>query len=110
MCNCMKLKVQKDNVNDPTYIEVDELLKGCVKELPDLSKYASKAHVDELMERVKSLSFLLHKGVFDLVAPINITSFSEIEAINEVQEGVIVLVGVTVLVGVIELVGVIVGV
>ena len=84
----MKLKVQKDNVNDPTYIEVDELLKGCVKELPDLSKYASKADVDELMERVKSLSFLLHKGVFDLVAPINITSLSEIEAINEVQEGV----------------------
>ena len=115
----MKLKVVKDNIDDPSHVEVSELLKGYIKELPDfsiyatrdelnkshvevsellkgyikelpdLSGYATKEEVTKLIEGVKSLSILLHQGVFDLVAPINITSFPEIEQIDSIQEGVL---------------------
>ena len=85
----MKLKVAKNHIDDPSEVEVDELLKGCVKELPDLSGYATKEELNELIEGFKSLSILLHQGVFDLVAPINVTSFSEIEQIDSISEGVL---------------------
>ena len=84
----MKLKVAKEHIDDPSEVEVDELLKGCIKELPDLSGYATKEELDELIEGFKSLSILLHQGVFDLVAPINVTSFPEIEQVASIQEGV----------------------
>ena len=115
----MKLKVVKDNIDDPSHVEASELLEGYIKELPDLSgyatkeelnksyvetsellkdsikelpdfsMYATKEEVNKLIEGVKSLSILLHQGVFDLVAPINITSFPEIEQIDSIQEGVL---------------------
>ena len=87
----MKLKVHKDDINDPTFIEVKDLLNTLLKDIPDTNKYVSKEElqreVDKLLKGLTSLSFFLNNGVFNLTSPINISANNAIESNEKIPIG-----------------------
>ena len=82
----MKLKVVKDNIDDPSFVEASDLVKGFITEHQDISHLATKEDVNAIIEGLASLSILLHKGTFLLAAPINLASNPSIET-TEQSEG-----------------------
>ena len=83
----MKLRTIKESVGDVGYIESEELVKGFLTSHQDISHLATKEDLDAVLTQLASLSILLHKGVFNIAAPINISSIPEIESEAGLLEG-----------------------
>ena len=83
----MKLRTVKESVEDVGYIESEELLRGFLTSHQSLEGLASKEDLDAVLVQLASLSILLHKGVFNISAPINIASNPDIENTAGLQEG-----------------------